>query len=384
MKIAYIAGYQGPELIKKRTVIKNRALAGTRKIGMVITALSKAGHDVTVLSHGIDANNNFRYSKSFSEEIENNVFITYASSFGCKGLNVLFALSSLFFLFKKVHKNNKIDIVILYNLALPEVFVGIYANFLKIPIILEYEDSAFVSRYGKVDLKSFFRRTYLSFVINKLSGCFAPSPELLSEIGSNNSYLLRGVVGNSLLEKINNSAIKKENIVLFAGSHNKSKGLDLLLKGWVLEKIPGWELHICGYGALTEELKEKYKDNLDIVFHGFVSNQILSELLVKAKICINPHRESANVGNVFPFKLIEYIVSGSHVISSRMGKFEKEFESVITYLPDLSPDNINNTIKEVISRELLVNIETQKYVINKYCLRTVGKELNEIISNSIK
>jgi len=59
-----------------------------------------------------------------------------------------------------------------------------------------------------------------------------------------------------------------------------------------------------------------------------------------ATIGINPHHVSETPGNVFAFKIIEYLASGAHVITTPMGPLEKELEAGVTYMPDNSPATI--------------------------------------------
>jgi glycosyltransferase involved in cell wall biosynthesis len=66
-------------------------------------------------------------------------------------------------------------------------------------------------------------------------------------------------------------------------------------------------------------------------------------------IGINPHDVSETPGNVFAFKIIEYLAAGTHVITTPMGPLEKELEAGITYLPDNSPETIAAGIRRVIT-----------------------------------
>ena len=84
------------------------------------------------------------------------------------------------------------------------------------------------------------------------------------------------------------------------------------------------------------------------MFHGLVSRQELVRLICSAKICINPHVVSQTPGNVFAFKIIEYLAAGAHVITTPMGALEQEIEVGITYMPDNKAETIAATLKQVI------------------------------------
>ena len=63
---------------------------------------------------------------------------------------------------------------------------------------------------------------------------------------------------------------------------------------------------------------------------------------------MNPHQVSRIPGNVFAFKIIEYLAAGGHVITTPMGAIERELEAGITYMPDNSPNRIAETLRHVV------------------------------------
>jgi Glycosyl transferases group 1 len=79
-----------------------------------------------------------------------------------------------------------------------------------------------------------------------------------------------------------------------------------------------------------------------------LSRKELVTLLCSAKICVNPHALSQTPGNVFAFKIIEYLSAGARVVSTRMGVLEPEIEAGITYISDNQPETIVAALKQVI------------------------------------
>jgi len=80
-----------------------------------------------------------------------------------------------------------------------------------------------------------------------------------------------------------------------------------------------------------------------------VSRQELVQRMCSAKICINPHVVSLTPGNVFAFKIIEYIAAGAHAVTTPMGALEKELEAGVTYMPDNSPQTIAATLQKIVT-----------------------------------
>jgi glycosyltransferase involved in cell wall biosynthesis len=107
-------------------------------------------------------------------------------------------------------------------------------------------------------------------------------------------------------------------------------------------------LHITGEGEETPALHKLANGQPQIIFHGVVALAELARLMSLAKICVNPHELSHRPGNVFAFKIIEYLAAGAHVISTPMGEVEPELASGITFLPDNTPETIARTLQQVV------------------------------------
>jgi glycosyltransferase involved in cell wall biosynthesis len=252
--------------------------------------------------------------------------------------------------FKERHKANPYDLIIVFNLKGPQIACANYAmRRCGLPVILEYEDDKFVNVGGET-VDSFVDRLdkrAARGLVRSLAACVAVSPHLLSQLPSNiPTLLLRGVVGADLLD-VARSPEEKKNIVLFAGTHIQSNGVAELIEAWREVGLRGWELHITGYGQLTESLRTMAQGVEGIVFHGLVGRPELLALMCTARICVNPHQVSRTPGNVFAFKIIEYLAAGAHVVTTPMGALEKELEAGITYMPDNSPTTIAATLCRV-------------------------------------
>src|SRR5262249_35825318 len=97
---------------------------------------------------------------------------------------------------------------------------------------------------------------------------------------------------------------------------------------------------------------------------------------------INPHDTSKTPGNVFAFKIVEYLASGAHVITTPMGALEKELEQGITYMPDNSAETIAATLRRVIGENLYQRTAAQQ-VLSVYGLAAIAKSLESFIHKSI-
>jgi glycosyltransferase involved in cell wall biosynthesis len=242
--------------------------------------------------------------------------------------------------------------MIIYNLKGPQVACAAYTvRRLGLPVILEYEDDRFVSLNGEKmnDLISRYQHRACARVLDMISGCIGVSPRLLSQARDNTpKMLLRGVVGDDIVRGRQELKGEKKNWILFSGTHVASNGVAELIDAWRHIGLPDWELHITGNGQLTDGLREMARSVSGLVFHGLVDRSALVHLMCSARVCINPHHVSRTPGNVFAFKIVEYLASGAHVITTPMGALEPELEAGVTYMANCAPRTIAETIRRVI------------------------------------
>jgi glycosyltransferase involved in cell wall biosynthesis len=387
MRIAYVANYQGPTLLKMRPVVLNRSLANTIKLELIAGMLQSRLHEVEVLSQGEVADHRLRFYKSCRElqPFHPHIPVYYASVLRIKRLEPLWSSLRMFQLLRARHRASPFDLVIIWNLKHSQLVCADYAiRRLEIPVILEYEDDAFVTIGGKPARNSVGHRAYTNRILQSISGCIACSPWLLRQVPSGMpKLLLRGVVGADIVAGSEQNRYAKKNWVLFSGTHSKQYGIELLLSAWGKIELPEWELHITGEGEQTATLRKQAESNPSILFHGFVSRQELVSLMCAAKICINPHELSDTPGNVFAFKIIEYLAAGAHVITTPMGVVEEEIERGITYIPDNNPETITAVLKQVIiARKWEQSV--QQFICDTYGPAAVAKSLDGLIMQVVE
>ena len=353
MRIAYLSTYQGPSLLKRRPIIRNRSLSNTVKIELIASLLCANAHDVEVISHGEVVDHKLKFYPAFSEpqRFDSRIPVHYCSALPIRRLNGLWSSLRMLELLKARHRAAPFDLVIIFNLKEPQVACANYAlRRLGIPVILEYEDDRFVNVVGKTEngCLSGYRSRSCKSLLAAVSGCIAVSPHLLSQMPEYvPGMLLRGVVGDDLVQGSKQLTEVKRNRILFSGTHIESNGVANLIAAWRSAPIDDWELHITGQGELTTALRQMAENVPGVVFHGLVSRQELVELMSSARICINPHAVSQTPGNVFAFKIIEYLAAGAHCVTTRMGKLETDLEHGITYMQDNSPETIAAILKKV-------------------------------------
>jgi glycosyltransferase involved in cell wall biosynthesis len=388
MRIAYIAPYQGPALLKRRPIVRNLSLAARVKVEVIAELLHRSSHSVEILSQGEVVERGLKFYPAFCEPepFHTNIPVYYASALPIRFLNAIWSSLRLVRLFQARHRAAPFDAIIIYNLKLAQMSCAKHASrCLGLPVILEYEDDVFVSITGEQEA-GFKARRHLSTVraiFNLVSAVIGVTPHLLTQLPSSiPKLLLRGVVSDEIASAAKPATDSRKNWVAFSGTLFRTKGLEQLIKAWDMVGPPDWELHIAGEGELTEQLHRLAVNSSGIVFDGLLSRRENALLLCSAKIGINPHDLSETPGNVFAFKIIEYLAAGAHVISTPMGTLEPEIESGITYIPDNKAETIAAALKQVIESRSYERTATQG-ALQTYGPEAVSRSLDTLLSKVI-
>lgn len=390
MRIAYVAPYQGPNLVKQRPCLRNLSLGGSVKMELIAELLNSSSHQVEIISQGEVIEREFKFYPAFSERepFHRQVPIHYSSAFPARFVNGFWSNLSTLRHFKARHRVDPFDLVLIYNLKTPQVACANYAlKRLGLPAILEYEDDQF----GQSDDRtggSFFSGYHASRARNllgALSGCLSNSPALLAQVTREvPKFLLCGVVSQAILEVGGKPGESRLNRVVFSGTHSKAQGLEQLIGGWRMAKLPGWELHIAGRGAMTDTLHGLAQNDSSIIFHGLLNREDNARMLGSGKIAIVPYDVSSTLG--FSFKTIECLAAGLHVITTRLRALEglsPQLKAGITYLDDNAPATIAACLQEVITRRQYERTAVQATA-NEYGPAAVSQSLGHFLQQVMK
>jgi glycosyltransferase involved in cell wall biosynthesis len=191
--------------------------------------------------------------------------------------------------------------------------------------------------------------------------------------------LLRGVVSGEILKRMKQgSKASKRNWVVFSGTHERTQGLEQMVRAWHLIDLPDWELHIAGEGPITSTLKSLAQGKPSIVFHGLLNREENAEMLCAAKIGMNPQDLTKTPGNVFAFKIVEYLAAGTHVVTTPRGALEPELNAGVTYIADNAPITVAACLRQLIETRGYERTAEQAAV-EVYGPDAVSKSLNRLL-----
>src|SRR5690349_15712848 len=122
-------------------------MSTTMKIELIAQLLRSCSHDVEIFSHGEVVQNSFHLYPGFEEpeRFHPEIPVYYISALPIRRLNGLWSSAQMLHLVKRRQRMRPFDLAIIYNLKRPQLACANYVTQqLRIPVILEYEDDAFV------------------------------------------------------------------------------------------------------------------------------------------------------------------------------------------------------------------------------------------------
>lgn len=385
MRIAYIAPYQGPTLLKRRPIITNLSLGARAKVELIAELLQKMSHTLEILSQGEVVERQLKVYPAFPENelFNSSIPIYYSSAFPVRFLNGFSSSLSTLRLFKARHRMAPYDLVVIYNLKPAQVTCANYAiRYLGLPVILEYEDSAFLESYapGGTRFTSRLRLFTVKRLLAAVTGCVAGSSSLLSQVPGNvPKLLLPGIVSEVISKATERARAERENWVVFSGTHSRFQGLEQLIKAWRMANLPEWQLHIAGQGENTSALHKLAQNDPTIVFHGVLNREQNAVLLSRGKITVVAYDVSKALG--FSFKTLECLGAGMHAITTRLSALdglEPEIKIGLTYIDDNRPETIAACLKKVIA-ERWYERTVQQATFERYGPAAVSRSLDAFL-----
>ena len=135
---------------------------------------------------------------------------------------------------------------------------------------------------------------------------------------------------------------------VYAGGLHKKYGIETLVKAFMLADVPNSILHIYGDGDFVPELREIKNEH--ICYHGIVPNSEVVAAEISSTLLINPRPTTEEfVKYSFPSKNMEYMVSGTPVLTTNLPGMPEEYKDYVYLFDDESVQGMAGTIRSVLS-----------------------------------
>lgn len=143
-----------------------------------------------------------------------------------------------------------------------------------------------------------------------------------------------------------NDGIKK---IIYAGSLHKKYGIADLCHAFMDCGILNAELHIYGDGDYAPKLRDLAEKNSKIIYHGNCLNAEVVESELDATLLVNPRpAEGEYTKYSFPSKTLEYMVSGTPVLTAHLAGIPLEYNNYL-YFFENGESGLTFALKNILS-----------------------------------
>lgn len=163
--------------------------------------------------------------------------------------------------------------------------------------------------------------------------------------------VIEGQVDLSMTMRKNDLTEKRfPRICLYAGGIQKIYGVPKLVESFIKVNFPDTELHIYGDGDYVDELKKICLTHNNVKYFGTRLNDEVVRAEIEATLLVNPRpTHEIYTQYSFPSKNMEYMASGTPVLTTRLPGMPKEYDEFVYLINDESVDGISEALSMVFS-----------------------------------
>lgn len=155
---------------------------------------------------------------------------------------------------------------------------------------------------------------------------------------------------------------KNKKICMYAGSISESNGIDILIKAFIQSNIVNVELHLYGNGPYKKEAKKISEGYSNIIFFDPVMNDEIIIREMEADLLINPRPSDRDfVKYSFPSKIMEYIVSGTPILTTKLPSMPDEYYDYVYLIEDESISGLSKELTRVLAKS---KVELNQFGVN--------------------
>lgn len=170
--------------------------------------------------------------------------------------------------------------------------------------------------------------------IGKYDGLVVLNKEVVNHFASDKSYYLMdgGVTEKEIERSVVIPPDKHDNSqILYAGALESYNGIKEMIEGF-LKVDKNLTLVICGDGALAPYVKEMSEKHENIIFKGRVAHQEAVALQRSSGLLISTRPvDDFEMKVTFPSKIIEYMLSGTPVLTTRLNGLTTAYEDKLFF-----------------------------------------------------
>lgn len=320
---------------------------------LLAEGMAAAGADVQMISgRPITRRISGRKWYGAEEETKNGVLFSYVPFLNLPLLRNLWVFAGVFFRILFSERRRKETIVIgdmlNFSAAAAMMLASFFRGYRTVGIVTDVP--CYLAGSGSPSL---FQRINLWMI--RCCRAYLLLTAAMNEIvnpGGKPSIVLEGHADIGMKDAVN-TLEGKENprVCLYAGLLMKIYGIANLVEGFMQAELPDTELHIYGSGDYVDELKEIARRNEKIRYMGIAPNREVVEAELRATLLINPRPTGeVYVRYSFPSKNMEYMVSGTPVLTTRLPGMPEDHYPYVYFIDDEAAEGMKEALVRVLGR----------------------------------
>lgn len=309
-----------------------------------------------------------------------------------KQISMYFASRRLILKWIKSNINNSPSIIIIYSLYYPiarSIIKLSRKHNIKTMLILPDFPQHLYDRKAFNPLMKLLTTIYIkksNELLNHFSSYVFFTKQMNHLIQSKNSIIIEGIYDLNTFNGVSRLPIRKTKSILYAGALDEINGLKILIDAFT--DIEGdYELWLFGMGNCQSYIEKASSLDSRIKYFGVQSREIVLKYELSASLLVNLRKnESSHTAYSFPSKTIEFMASGTPLLTTKLDGIPDEYYKFVYLCDDLR--NAKNIIKEILEKnhdELYTFGQNAKNFIseNKSCKIQI-KKVRELIQKTVK
>jgi glycosyltransferase involved in cell wall biosynthesis len=355
--------------------VKNKAFTNsyTKKVHsqnfgkLFVNGILKNGNEITVITRNVFSRKIFN---KYDVKFEEGVYYLYIFFINIPFLRPLSVFISSFILcIFWYFKNKSQNIVIICNtihtlFSIPTVIISKIFKVRIVGLVADYfpEMNTVGSRNKKFLKKAtqlIGEKLYFSY-INEFDYYILFTDQMNEVVNKKNKpyIIIEGMVDFKL--NSHSQILKKESKIMnivYAGGLYEKYGVKNLIEAFKIVKGDDLRLSLYGSGELEGFIKINEKEDSRIKYYGVVSSEDIFEIETNATLLVNPRPSNLDFSKYsFPSKILEYMASGTAVLTTKLLGMPKEYEEYLFLFNVESIDAFANTLKEVVFQPMNILI----------------------------
>jgi len=358
MNILYVSTLVSPDCINKLLVNGYEPLQSIQKFNwLLVQGFNANGCKVNTLSNIPVLVKGGDKLICESKEVANGISFNYCPKIKTKGLdNVVVFLYSLFKTIIWIRNNKRKNSVIILDTLKLSISTGslIAGKIMRVKTVGIVTDIAGIIKETNPTIKQKLSTYFINLIIEYYDSYILLTEQINEVINRKQKpyIIMEGLVDadmSMMTKNIKSDGDNKVRSIMYAGGLYAKYGLRDLIKGFMKLEDPNIELHLYGHGDMIDEIKEYTTKDNRVRYFGVVHNDKIVEAELEATLLVNPRPTKEEFTKYsFPSKNMEYMVSGTPVLTTVLPGMPLEYHNYVYLFKDESDNGIYKSLKHLL------------------------------------